>query len=469
MPKSPRFRVDLARWPLIRGWATSSRALTVVQALALMGLLALVAIGLGVGQDAPASELTTLRKTNLATLAVWGLWWPGLILVTLTLGRVWCAVCPLELTHRLGDALARRLGWRRQRLSRAMRAGWWIVGAYLAMQVLVAAFAVHRVPHYTALVLLVLVAGALLSGLVFREPRAFCRAFCPAGALLSVYSREAPLRLDTLAPETCATCTTRSCVRSADPGSAPAGCASGARPFRRAASDACTLCMRCIGKCVHRNIGWGLRRRSGPPAARPTLRASEAAFVVVALGFVTHEVAGEVPAVEEVFHAVPAAVAGLVPGVPFAALEAFWFLVAFPALVWGLIAALSWSTGRRDALGARLLAFATGAAPIVAFAHLAKALAKIGGWGGFLPLALEDPTGLATRAALASGTQPTPGRLLGLDVVGALLLILTVVVCVRALRWSRRTPGAATSGALVGAVAATVVFAPLLVAWVTAS
>ena len=96
------------------------------------------------------------------TLVVWGLWWPGMIVLAITFGRVWCTVCPMELVHRAGDALARRLGYRRARLSPWLRAGWLTLLLYLTLQLLVAGVSIHRIPHATAILLLALAFGVVV-------------------------------------------------------------------------------------------------------------------------------------------------------------------------------------------------------------------------------------------------------------------------------------------------------------------
>jgi polyferredoxin len=149
--------------------------------------------GWGVGADTPAAELRTLRKTNLTTLVVWGLWWPGMIAAALVLGRAWCTVCPMELVNRIGDALGKRLPIARLPLGRALRAGWVVVAAYLCLQLLVAGASVHRVPHYTALLLLALLGTALAAGLVFREPRSFCKGSARRARSSPVYGRFTPV------------------------------------------------------------------------------------------------------------------------------------------------------------------------------------------------------------------------------------------------------------------------------------
>jgi polyferredoxin len=185
----------------------------VFQSIALIGVLWLAFNGLGVGSGMGSAELRTLRKTNLTTLAIWGLWWPAMIAMALAFGRAWCTVCPMEMVNRAGDAVARRIGWPRARLGKFLRAGWLILAAYLVLQILVAGFSIHRVPQYTSIFLFVLIGSALMTGLVFKDQRSFCRAFCPAAALLSVYGRYTPLQLEAKNPSVCSSCPTRDCVR----------------------------------------------------------------------------------------------------------------------------------------------------------------------------------------------------------------------------------------------------------------
>ncbi|MFH1999586.1 MAG: hypothetical protein ABIK28_07895 [Planctomycetota bacterium] len=103
---------------------------------------------------------------------------------------------------------------------------------------------------------------------------------------------------------------------------------------------------------------------------------------MVALGFVSHEVIGEVKWLDAIFHVPPAWQAGLISTVPFGWFEAFWFLLLFQLLVWLDVAGVSRLFGHRGNLKSMLLAAATGAAPVVAMAHLAKAAAKVAFWGG---------------------------------------------------------------------------------------
>jgi polyferredoxin len=457
---------DLTSWPVVRAVSRSPLFPVVLQVAALFAVIALAINGLGVGHDLSGAELKLLRKTSLTTLVVWGLWWPGMIAAALLLGRAWCTVCPMELSNRLGDALARRVGWPRARLGRWLRAGWATLALYLAMQLLVAGVALHRYPHLTAVMVFGLLALALGTGLVFRTQRSFCTAFCPASALLSVYGRLTPLQLARRDADTCERCETLDCVAESNRQRFDRrSCPSLLRPYRRESSDGCVLCLQCVKVCPHDNLGFGVVDAAEPVRRKALLRPFEAGFVAVALGFVAHEVIGEVKWLDHHFHAPPEALSALLPAVPFGWFEALWFLALFPALLWCVIGLAGLAAGHRGGLRTLLLAAATGAAPLVAIAHLAKAVAKVSAWSGFLPGAFVDPRGVETFERITAGAQAAPQPLVGLGLLGWVMLLLSLVVAWRAWRWVRDVPAESRAAARTGLLASGLLFVAVLVIW----
>jgi polyferredoxin len=340
------------------------------------------------------------------------------------------------------------------------------VALYLVLQLFVAGLSIHRVPHFTAILLLSLLGLAAVSGLVFREGRSFCKAFCPASALLSVYSRFTPLQLEARQPSTCDACSTKDCVRAKNRNRFDKrSCPSLLVPYRREPSDGCVLCLQCAKVCPHNNMGFGLVAESAPIRRRQQLRPFEAAFVMIALGFVAHEVIGELKWLDVSFHRVPSGLQMLMPAIPFGWFEALWFLVLFPILVWTLIAGVGYLAGHRSGLRSLLFGAATGAAPIVAIAHLAKAVAKIGSWGGFLPLALQDPRGVATFSRLTDHSLTAPTALLGLNTVGSIALAVTALLIWRGWLWSRHLPDGAVVPARTGLTTTGALFSAVLLVW----
>lgn len=466
MYESDHLRRDL----LARHWARALVAWrgfpVAIQALLLAVVVLLAFNGWGIGLTESAEELRTLRKTNLTTLVVWGLWWPAMIGSALALGRVWCTVCPMELVNRVADGAGRRLGYRRVPLGRWFRAGWFVLLAYLVLQILVAGISIHRVPHHTAVLLTALLAAALVTGVVFREPRSFCRSFCPAGALLSVYGRYTPIQLDVRNREVCSACEGKDCI---DPrnrsGFDKRSCPSKLLPYAKGPSDPCVLCFQCAKVCPLDNVGFGLIGADQRSHRGKLLRPFEAAFVMLAAGFVAHEVVGEVKWLDGWFHWVPLALRSLVPSVSFGWFEAAWFLLMFPLLLWTIVTCLAYLLGHRDRLSPLLLAAATGAAPVVALAHLAKAVAKTASWASFLPFSVRDPAGMNTFGRLMDHSLQAPRSLADLPVIGWMMLALIAVVGWRSWCWLRQAPSAFLPAARAGFVSTAILFTVVLAIW----
>ena len=65
------------------------------------GITLLVFVGLAVlawGHYAPTGVNAKLyAKSNLATLLIWGIWWPGMVWTAVLFGRAWCMICPMGL------------------------------------------------------------------------------------------------------------------------------------------------------------------------------------------------------------------------------------------------------------------------------------------------------------------------------------------------------------------------------------
>jgi hypothetical protein len=157
----------------------------------------------------------------------------------------------------------------------------------------------------------------------------------------------------------------------------------------------------------------------------------EIAFVFVAAGFVMHDVCSEVTWFDSFFHWVPEQMAAMLPVLSFSWWEAIWFLVGFPSLLWGMAALISWIFIRDYGFRERLIVMVTAAAPLVALAHSAKALAKISSWGLYLPRALSEPTGISTASAILSKSLPAPGRIMSLNIIAIIMMVTLLVVSYR--------------------------------------
>jgi len=461
-----RIRQDLlasrpARWLLRRAGFP-----LLLQGLALAAMLYLLVNGWGAGSGMSGAELKLLRKTNLTTLAVWGLWWPVMIGLTLALGRVWCTVCPLELAHRAAEALARRIGWPRARLGAWLSSGWATVLGYLVLVVLVSAYSLHRRPDGTAIMIAVLLGVAVLAGLIFREPRALCQAFCPAAALLSAYGRQTGLQLDTRDPAVCDSCQSKDCAAAANRFRFDArSCPSLIRPYRRDPADGCVLCLQCAKICPHDNLGYGRVPPEAGSRRVALLRPFETAFVLLVSGWISYEVCSEVSWLKAVFLAPAQGVAELVPALGSAWSATLWRLGLVPLILWGLAALLGLALGGRERIGRMLGAAATAAVPVIAAAQLAKGAAKLAAWAGFLPGALSDPRGLQTFDRLLGHAEQWPARLYPLWLAGGFGVVLVLALALWSWRRIGALPETSRPAARAGLIVFTLLYLPVLVCW----
>lgn len=125
-----------------------------------------------------------------AQFAFWGVWWPGVMIATVTLGRVWCGVfCPEgALTEWVsgygrGKPLPAWLKW----------SGWPFV-AFVCTTLYGQLVSVYEYPQAALLVLGGSTVAAVAIGLLYgRQKRIWCRYLCPASGVFAVLAKIAPL------------------------------------------------------------------------------------------------------------------------------------------------------------------------------------------------------------------------------------------------------------------------------------
>jgi len=406
--------------------------------LAFFVFMAVFAWGLYPPADVPDK---LYAKTGLVTLLVWGLWWPAMVWTAVLFGRVWCAVCPLELVANVTERLGRSLGIRQRVLGKWLRSGALIVGLYALVQMLVAGAHLHRTPAYTSLFLWGLLATAALTGFFFRE-RAFCRGFCPVGLLLGTYGRGAMLAMRPASNDTCAACTGKHCVRACNRTKADArSCPSLLNPARLKSSSDCLVCGQCAKVCQPDNMGLFLRRPFPSADAREAIASWPVTlFVMLVSGFVVSELFSEWKAAQAVFLWVPEEVAALLEATGYAGwIEGVWTLFVVPLIVWLVLGGLVLVGRGASSLVDAWRRLALPVAVIIAAGHMCKGLAKVASWAGFLPLSVQDPKGVDTAIGLGAKTIPQPASLLPMSVVSATAVLLVLTGAYFALRELRLT------------------------------
>lgn len=220
----------LTRWPLL-GWLLRRGYL-----MTGLRVLSLLLFTVGVA----TAFVTEDARVGLATLLMWGVFWPLLTsVVTPTLGNAYCAICPHGF---VGKWLSRR-GLRRPFPKR-------LQGVWLGLVIIVLAYwvvayampgALSASTRTTAWYFLIFSVIAFATFFVFKD-MAWCKHACPLGRVLATHSKVGVLQILTEA-EDCKSCRTFECAKA---------CSYHLSPFRfesRNNMDACTLCTDCITEC----------------------------------------------------------------------------------------------------------------------------------------------------------------------------------------------------------------------------
>ncbi|KAB2921067.1 MAG: 4Fe-4S binding protein [Dechloromonas sp.] len=178
-----------------------------------------------------------------AQFCFWGLWWPGVMIATVTLGRVWCGLfCPEGfISERIsrygrGKALPRWLKW-----------SGWPFFAFVATTVYGQLVSVYEYPQAALLVLGGSTVAAVVIGLLYgREKRIWCRYLCPASGVFAVLAKIAPVHYKV----------DRAAWDRHDGDFEPVNCAPLVDIRRMTSAGECHACGRCAGQRDAVQLSW---------------------------------------------------------------------------------------------------------------------------------------------------------------------------------------------------------------------
>lgn len=182
-------------------------------------------------------------ERNPATLLVWSVWWPALVLSFLLVGRVWCAVCPMAVAGGLAQRL-KNFKWRVPDWLKEHDI--FVVGAGFLLIIWVEEVtAMRQSPFATGLLLLGIGGGAVVSGILFPR-RTWCRHLCPLGGVAGLCSSTAAVELRPTADICAAKCKGHSCYKGDDQ---TAGCPMFNHVMFVNSNQHCVLCLNCVLSC----------------------------------------------------------------------------------------------------------------------------------------------------------------------------------------------------------------------------
>jgi len=238
-----------------------------------------------------AMDPLTAVGTSLADWTIPGWAWLGFIVLAATavLGRFFCGwICPLGTLQQLVSWIA---GPKRRTRAKINRYRPWFAIKYIVLLVLLvwAALGANHAGWLDPIALLfravssgirplwegILVpAGwvsfSLLATILLLSawmPRFYCRAICPAGALMGLFARLAPLRIQR-GESNCTGCTL--CV---------IPCQGADEPLGDHRVSECHVCLNCLDVCTEKSLRYGLPDESGR-RANPSLDVGRRRFLI---------------------------------------------------------------------------------------------------------------------------------------------------------------------------------------------
>jgi len=265
------------------GIIARSKFFPIVPQMIMLAVYTALFIGsIGVGYDPQTAPW--IANTNLANQLVWNIWWPVTLVAAAVFGRLWCAVCPLELVN----SLASRIGLKKKAPG-FLRSGWAVTlffafilfgaGKYLGLQ---------TVPRTLAIYLASVLTLTVVLGLIL-EKRSFCSYVCPLGSIIGMYSYIAGMEWRADDPKLCDKCETRDCLdRSNRYKLSGHSCTSNLFPARLPDNRECLLCTHCMKACPQSNFRLSLRIPFADFFKNIRLKPSEMFILLLIIGFVNN-------------------------------------------------------------------------------------------------------------------------------------------------------------------------------------
>ena len=378
--------------------------------LSLALYIVLIVTGL-MAYSTDAAFLKQLRNTNLGNLIVWSYWWPAIIILAVFFGRIWCMACPVELI----TTFFAKIGLKRKRPAWLL-SGWAITVFYiLILFVGIQGFAIHRNPFFMAVYLLAIVGVSVIIGSIY-EKNTFCRYVCPVGYLLGLYSRLSFFGWRVKDKNICDSCKDKSCIHKKYQYNLNyKSCGVDLYPANITDNSDCILCAGCLKSCS--------KYQSEPNTDRPNpqfeyigfandlfqlkpLRMAEMIFVLVVSGFVISEIWSEWKITDAYLSFLPDLVVK-----PLAIENKFvsgflkgTILFAFvPFILWLLPFLFARLAGVAIKFKEYLLNYGIAFIPIIAAAHLAKAVLKSTSRIPYFEHLFDDVTGVSTAQKIIDG------------------------------------------------------------------
>jgi len=366
-----------------------------------------------------------LRNTNLSNLLVWSYWWPLIIASAILFGRYWCSICPMELV----TSFFGKIGLR-NKPGKLLKSGWVITTFYAIILILgIHTLAIHRIPHFMAIYMLLLFTIAVVVGLIW-EKRTFCTYVCPIGHLLGLYSLLSFSKLRVKDEKVCNTCEKKECIQKISHYKLVGrSCTSELYPPKLTDNRDCILCGQCFKSCSKDNIAIQ-KQKFGDVFSTISLKWAEIAFFIIVSGFVVYEILSEWLVTKKIIMTIPNWVNNYfeITGNWAGTIKALLLFILLPLafyLLFVLAKKLLAGESYRGAFTQLVLAIL----PITASMHLLKALFKTTSRIPYWDYVFSDPVGVTTAEKILDGSLTLHNDALN-DIISPTISIVTIPIAI---------------------------------------
>lgn len=199
------------------------------------------------------------RIGNIVPVAVWTIWWAGLVFAVALLGPLFCFACPWDGVANLLTRL--RVAARVPPLSLNLEVPRWLRNMFPAIALFVfltwaeLGLGVTTDPRATIYMGIGMAVLATALALVYGK-KAFCSHLCPVGRISGMYANFAPIEVRARKSKACETCTTEDCLNGNERGYP---CPTGISLKVVNNNTMCTMCTECVKSCNRHNVAVNLR------------------------------------------------------------------------------------------------------------------------------------------------------------------------------------------------------------------
>lgn len=190
---------------------------------------------------------------NVASMVLWGLAWPGMVVAAFFGARTWCSICAIGALSKLGKRIAALEIPFPEPLK--MRSDFLIAGGILAVIWIECATDIRGSPFNLGVLLLGMFLVALVCCTLFAR-QAYCRYMCPLGGMAGLLARTSLIELRADRSVCLSRCSSHECYH----GTANSeGCPFGQVAATLHSNHFCKICASCLKNCPYGAIRLNLR------------------------------------------------------------------------------------------------------------------------------------------------------------------------------------------------------------------